>query len=779
MPLPKPKPSGETNEQWMARCMGDATIKNDFADPKRRVAVCLNLWREHHGPAANGPAPKRSLKAPAAAACYPTESETLSDFMSRCQDGGDTEAACMLAWNADKAAPALVERDVQMKWLPTMLEVKGLNEGERVISGIATTPSIDQMGDIVESLGAKYTLPLPLLWMHRHDQPVGTVTYAKPNEKGIPFQARIARIEEAGKLKDRCDEAWQSVKAGLVKGVSIGFTPIKGEYEMIKDTGGIRFRSWSWHELSLVTIPAQSEANIQVIRSIDTAALRAATGPSKAQRVTEPAGVTASINTKPEAKTVARTISEDIASYANTRAAHQSKMDEMMDKASEEGMTLDADQEQEYDELKDKVAAIDKHLSRLRERERTNRDAAVVVDGDTIGRNAGSALSTRAAVQIKRPPLVKGTAFTRYVIALAMAKGNPSQASEIARRDAWQDTPEVASVLSYASQIGTTEMKSAISPATTYDTTWSGPLYQYTYMTSEFIDLVRSATILDKLAPGMRRVPFNIRVPTQTSGSTAYWVGEGSMKPMSSAAFNTVTMSFAKVAALVAFTQESLRFSNPGLENLVRQDMIAAIAKKLDTDLLDTTKAVGTGSGGPSPASLTNGVSGINATGTTPAAALTDIKTLINTIVALDIPLTGGVWVMHPTQAVSFSLMLNALGQAEFPTMNPEGGTLAGFRVITSTNIPSSGGSPTDGYMMAFICPGEILLADDGNVTIDASDQASLQFDSAPDSPATASTIMLSLWQSNMVALRAEREINWYKRRTGAVQFIDYAKYSA
>lgn len=251
------------------------------------------------------------------------------------------------------------------------------------------------------------------------------------------------------------------------------------------------------------------------------------------------------------------------------------------------------------------------------------------------------------------------------------------------------------------------------------------------------------------------------------------------MKPMSAGAFTTFTMSFAKVAALVAFTQESLRFSNPSLETMMRQDMVAAIAKKLDYDLLDSTKTAGTGSGGPSPASLTNGVTAINATGTTAAAALTDIKTLLNTIAALDIPMSGGVWIMHPTQAISLSLMQNALGQAEFPTMNPEGGTLAGFRVVTTTNIPSSGGSPTDGYMMCFVCPGEILLADDGNVTIDASDQASLQFDGAPDSPATTSTIMLSLWQSNMVALRAEREINWYKRRTGAVQYIDYAKYSA
>jgi hypothetical protein len=71
------------------------------------------------------------------------------------------------------------------------------------------------------------------------------------------------------------------------------------------------------------------------------------------------------------------------------------------------------------------------------------------------------------------------------------------------------------------------------------------------------------------------------------------------------------------------------------------------------------------------------------------------------------------------------------------------------------------------------------MLADDGEVLLDASNQASLEMDSAPTSPPTASTVLVSLWQHNMVGLRAERYINWTKRRPGAVQFIDSAAYTA
>ena len=60
-------------------------------------------------------------------------------------------------------------------------------------------------------------------------------------------------------------------------------------------------------------------------------------------------------------------------------------------------------------------------------------------------------------------------------------------------------------------------------------------------------------------------------------------------------------------------------------------------------------------------------------------------------------------------------------------------------------------------------------MADDGQVTIDASREASLQMECAPDSPPTGSTVLISLWQQNAVAIKAERFINWRLRRANAV----------
>lgn len=149
----------------------------------------------------------------------------------------------------------------------SLLEMKSIDEDSRTIVGLATTPTADRVGDIVEPKGAEFKLPIPLLWQHDHHQPIGHVTAAKVTAKGIEITAKFAKVEEEGALKSRLDEAWQSVKAGLVRGLSIGFKPL--ETARIEESYGIRFIKWLWLELSAVTIPANGDCSIQAIKSMD------------------------------------------------------------------------------------------------------------------------------------------------------------------------------------------------------------------------------------------------------------------------------------------------------------------------------------------------------------------------------------------------------------------------------------------------------------------------------------------------------------------------------
>lgn len=652
----------------------------------------------------------------------------------------------------------------------SVLQVRSVDEDARVIRGIATTPSPDRMGDVVEPLGVSFKNPMPLLWQHNHSQPVGTVKFDKPTKDGITFEASVAIIDEPGVLKERVDEAWQSVKAGLVRAVSIGFRSL--EHAVMKD-GGWRFIKSEVLELSLVTIPANADATITAIKSIDTK-LRAASGQTSADDtdrhgVETPAAIPGDTGITPmktravgKGKTMAKTIKEQIESFEATRAAKSARMGELMQKAAEEGVTLDAEQSEEYDALEAEVKSIDTHLARLARAEKANVATATEAKGATVAEGAASRAGVPAAAKKELP---KGTAFTRYAMALARSQGNLMQAAEVAK--SWGDTPEVETVL-----------RAAVAAGTTTDAAWAKPLVEYETMASEFIDLLRPQTIIGRI-PGLRRVPFNIKIPRQTAGSSAQWVGEGAPKPVSALAFDNITLGFAKLAGIVVLTDELVRFSNPSAEALVRQDLINTIVQTMDKDFIDPAKAA---SAGVSPASITNGVTPIVASGTTADHFKADYKKLVGAFLAANMSLAGAVWIMTETQALALSLMQNPLGQAEFPGISMTGGTLMGIPVVLSENIPSNpgSGSPVTGAGSRIILAkaSEILLADDGQVMLDASREASLQMDSAPTNPPVAATVMVSLWQHNLLALRAERYINWAKRRPGVVQYIDSANYS-
>jgi HK97 family phage major capsid protein/HK97 family phage prohead protease len=641
----------------------------------------------------------------------------------------------------------------------SLLDIKAIDEDERIVTGIASTAEPDRMGDIVEPKGAEFKLPIPFLWQHNAREPIGEVFAAKVTKNGIEIKARIAKITEPGALKDRIDEAWQSLKAGLVKGLSIGFQPI--ESARIDNTYGLRFIKWLWLELSAVTIAANGGAFVSSIKSIadlDRAAL--GTGPVGVTSTS--AGVSAPVvkASKGAGTTMAKTIQEQITNFEATRQAKAARMTAIMTTSGENGETLNEADSQEYDGLSTEIKSIDAHLKRLAELETANLvEAKSVSNVTTIA--AASAARAGASVVTVKSNLPKGIGFTRYAMALAASRGSRMEAAEYAKR--WKDsTPEVAMVL-----------KAAVDAGTTTDATWAAPLVVYNNLASEFIELLRPATIIGRIN-GFRRVPFNVTMPRQTGGSTVGWVGQGAPKPVGELAFDQVSLGMAKAAGIIVISEELARSSDPSAEAIVSEDLRKAIAQFLDEQFINPSVAAVSN---VSPAAVTNGASVIDSTGVTAAHLRADFAAALAVWTAAELSIAGGVIVMTETQAIRLSMLVNAFGQPEFPGLTATGGTLFGLPVIASENVPAEGGSPA-GNRIVLLKPGEILLADDGGIMLDVSREASVQMNSTPTNPADASTVMVSLWQNNLVGLRAERFINWVKRRTAAAVIIEGAIYT-
>lgn len=446
-------------------------------------------------------------------------------------------------------------------------------------------------------------------------------------------------------------------------------------------------------------------------------------------------------------------ITDQIAKFDTKRKGCIERAEAIMAKAAEEARTLDEAESEEYDTLQTEVKAIDEHVTRLKAHESTMVAKATPITPNA-GAGEGAQPGGRPHITV-RSNVAKGTAFTRYAIALARAKGNIMQAEQIAKQ--WKEsTPEVELVL-----------RAAVAAGTTSDTTWAGPLVQYNDMVSEFIELLRPATILGRM-DSLRRVPFNIRIPRQTSGISGAFVGEGAPTPVQKPAFDNVTMTWAKASTIVVLTEELVRMSNPSAEALVRQDLIDGTASFLDKRFIDP---IYSGVANVSPASITYGVTPRNASGITLGAIDDDVGYLMQQFATNELSLATGVWVMSSALAINLSLLRTNQDTRAFPDLSMRGGTFYGLPVIVSNNNTVAG-SPNDEHLI-LVDQREVLLADDGQMMIDMSTEASLQMNDAPSAGAQS---LVSLWQNGLTGVKIDRWINWTKRRSAAVQYIDGAQ---
>jgi hypothetical protein len=64
---------------------------------------------------------------------------------------------------------------------------------------------------------------------------------------------------------------------------------------------------------------------------------------------------------------------------------------------------------------------------------------------------------------------------------------------------------------------------------------------------------------------------------------------------------------------------------------------------------------------------------------------------------------------------------------------------------------------------------------DDDGIEIDASDEATIQFDTAPIDPPVAATVFQSLWDNNLWGLRVTRWLAYQRALAGSVTFMTVA----
>jgi hypothetical protein len=370
--------------------------------------------------------------------------------------------------------------------------------------------------------------------------------------------------------------------------------------------------------------------------------------------------------------------------------------------------------------------------------------------------DSGDGIEVRHGISVKAPPkLAPGIAFAQYTKCMALSA------------KMFRDPAVVAEQLYGPQSIVVAALKTAVGAGSNVSANWAANLVgAETTVFADFVEYLRPRTIIGQFGtngiPSLRDVPFRTALITQSAAGSGYWVGEGKAKPLTSMNFTRTTLVPLKVANICVLTDESIRDSSPKSDAIVRDELVMALTARLDQDFIDPAK---TASAGVSPASITNGAHSIASTGTDEAAARLDIRGVFDVFDAADNPPEAAVLIMSPRVARGLAGLYTDLGQKVFPTMSVRGGTVDGTPVIVSRYVDNN---------VILVNASDIYLGDEGGVSVDMSSEASLEMSDAPSHDSTTPTAasLVSMFQTNSVAIRAERTINWARRRTASVAYL-------
>jgi hypothetical protein len=263
-----------------------------------------------------------------------------------------------------------------------------------------------------------------------------------------------------------------------------------------------------------------------------------------------------------------------------------------------------------------------------------------------------------------------------------------------------------------------------------------------------FIDATSNFGFFGQIEPAAHHIPFNTSAATVvTLGAHGSAVDEGSYKPVHELEVGSSgPLVMRKAAAIVVMSPETWRNSTPGGQSLVRRSLLSGTARVTDQEALSVISdgAVNAGS----------------SSGSDVGSVLADFAALFG---AVRIGQASRLFlVMSSENAKAIAFMGSDNGFA-FEQMTPQGGSIQGVRVLVSDVADDR----------VFLIDASGLATSVGTVLLSSASHATVAM-SATDSDEG----WTSLWQKNLLGLRAERMFGCALVRDDAAAYVDGADYS-
>jgi HK97 family phage major capsid protein len=313
--------------------------------------------------------------------------------------------------------------------------------------------------------------------------------------------------------------------------------------------------------------------------------------------------------------------------------------------------------------------------------------------------------------------------------------------------------------------------KSAIGAGTTSTSGWASQLLGFDAIVGPWARKVSALTFLGRMNPVA--APFRTRLALETSGVSADYVAQGTAVPVSAISLDATTqLEYLKIACIVVYTDELFQLWSTGSAAQIDESLTRAVVRGSDAALLDPDSAAVSDE---RPASLLNGVSPLGLVTNSATAALSAFQDLIQPHIDAGSDLERVAIGMHPSTALQLSVMQFSGGSYAFPNLGPTGGTiLNGIPAHTSVGCVRSG-SPTEKFICAI--DGAKVIVADGGMDILAAKATALEMSDRPSGDSTSGTgaNLTSLYQTNAVALRLRRWLDFRRADTSAVSWMTSA----
>lgn len=343
---------------------------------------------------------------------------------------------------------------------------------------------------------------------------------------------------------------------------------------------------------------------------------------------------------------------------------------------------------------------------------------------------------------------------------LAACKGQARAAADYAEAQPWGNRDEVARLLKGS--------VAALGPA---DATGFASAQQF-----NLGPLVRPLTIVGRI-PGVRHAPFDTRLISLVDGITGNFIGPGEPIPMSRALFSASLMRRKKVSSLTIVTKELAATSDPRAQKTIEDDAVGAtvLAENQAFVALESPET------DERPASIAYGAPTFYSTGGALANVDADLAFLIESLIANGSTLEFATWIMSPITASSIARLRGTGGGAAYPDISVSGGSLLGLPVITSGSIARNG-SPLESHII--LADGaHVVIADSGEAEVSGSQYAAVEMLDNPTNQSYGSpiapiaTTMVSMFQTESIAIKVTRFVNWAVNKSGAIAVLRNISY--